>query len=273
MRGARTQPVLLSLIIAGLAAFGSPDAPAQSNELTLTPAAIISNAVGAEDVELSRFGSFVAIYDTIEGNSIRLFNASLEEQWRRRLPHYWAGSLDAGSIIQFAPDESFVLFPGARTENDICVCSVETGEPVAVLREHEEDVAAIALSPDGNLLVSASSNELLLWEREGDGFALLSSVRNYEPRVQSIEFLPGGEQVAMSTRGQTERALRLVDVSAGRVDEVFAHSFTDNNITHDIYQIAVSPDGASLAPGYSDSLLLVQLNCAASRLVQQLDDI
>ncbi|MFP4425592.1 MAG: hypothetical protein ACLFPP_03980 [Spirochaetaceae bacterium] len=236
---------------------------------------MLPDASHAEDVELSRFGSYVALYDATEGNSVRLFDSDLRELWRRRLSHYWAGSLDAGSVLQFSPDDSFIIFPGERNDNDICICDTETGEPIDVLRHHKGAVRAIALSPDGEWLASAGGrDELFLWVRRGESFVRAAGAREFERSVHSLEFLPdGGGFVISYRRDQNILGVSLFKITKEGFEERSTWEFQDNNISYQIHQIAVSPDGETLAAGYSDSLIFFSLSDGKLREEQRIEEI
>ncbi|MFW5689162.1 MAG: WD40 repeat domain-containing protein, partial [Spirochaetota bacterium] len=235
--------------------------------------AFIPTSFQARDVERSRFGSYVAIYHMAEGNSISLYDESLRQVWRTRLAHYWPASVEQGSVIQFAPDESYVLFPGFRSESDICVCDPRSGEPLEVLRGHEETVHVLALSTNGRLLLSASHDELILWERVAGRFVLRDAIRDFGPSVHSAEFLPDGRRVVISTTDDQERAVSVYEIGAQGLRSVFEHSLSDNNITHDIYQLAVSRSGSWFAAGYRESLMIFAVTGDEIRLDQTIEDI
>lgn len=265
----RTVATILFILFAG------SRLAAQSEAVSISPDRIVGDATYAGDVEVSRFGSYIALYDTTEGNSVRLFDSELRERWRRRLSHYWSGSLEAGSILQFSPDESFVLFPGERDDNDICLCDTETGQPIDVLRGHEDDVGGLALSPDGQWLVSiASRDELLLWRRTDSSFEPMKMVDGFERAVHAIEFLPDSTGVVLSyRREQSNVGISLFKIEEERLVERSQFEFEERNISHEIYQIAISPDGETLAAGHRDSLLFFDLGNSELGLVQRIEEI
>ncbi len=257
--------------------------------IEVSAGALVADASRVGDVEISRFGSYVAMYDTTEGNSVTVFDADLRELWRHRMSFYWAGSLEAGSVIQFAPDESYVIFPSARNDHDICICDLATGEPIEVLRGHENTPGALALSPDGRRLVSASYNEIVLWERDQSrleerdggrleerdqrGFVERHTITEFAPAVKAIEFLPGGDRFVASTTDSVVRSVSVYSVEQGHIERVLHYEFEDRNISNDIYQIAVNPNGDLVAAGYRDAILLFRLGDDALSLVQEIRDI
>ncbi len=257
-----------------LLACGCAAAIAQPGPIGMSPSEIVADSIDARDVEVSRFGTYIALYDTTEGNSVRLFDRELNQLWRHRLRLYWAGSLKQGSILQFAPDESYVLFPSFRTEEDVCVCDPETGEPIDVLRHHESSVEALALSPDGSRLITASHDEVVLWRRSGSSFDPIDTWRGYDPAVHSIEFLPDSTRFVMSTtRESVLRAVVLASTHGGSLSELGRYEFEDRNISNDIDQLAVSPDGETVAAGYRDTIVFLSPTDDELRLEQRIDDI
>ncbi len=267
--------LLATLVLSAVAPVAAGPAGTTAAPISMAPDLILPDASHAEDVELSRFGSYVAIYDATEGNSVRLFDSELRELWRRRLSHYWAGSLDAGSVLQFSPDESFILFPGERNDNDICVCDTETGEPIEVLRHHEGDVRALALSPDGERLASAGArDELFLWERRGMSFEPVARAQEFERAVQSLEFLPDGSGFVISyRRDQNIIGLSLFKITKDGFEERSTWEFEDNNISNEIYQIAISPAGETVAAGYRDSLIFLTVSEGKLREAERIEEI
>jgi hypothetical protein len=103
----RMRLVLILLACAGAAAHGEDFSAAQER--------FYSSATQAVDVELSRFGTYTALADRTEGNSVRVLDENWELLWRHRQQVYWAGTFKHPSILQFAPDESFLIFPAFRT--------------------------------------------------------------------------------------------------------------------------------------------------------------
>ncbi len=92
-----------------------------------------SDTAQSVDVAISRFGSYVAVADTTEGNSVRVLDENWELLWRHRQPVYWDGTFRHAPMLQFALDESFLVFPAFRTENDIALVNPKTGQPISVL--------------------------------------------------------------------------------------------------------------------------------------------
>jgi WD40 repeat protein/tetratricopeptide (TPR) repeat protein len=258
----RIRLVLIILACAGMAAYGEDFSAAQER--------FYSSATQAVDVELSRFGTYTALADRTEGNSVRVLDENWELLWRHRQQVYWAGTFKHPSILQFAPDESFLVFPAYRTENDIALVNPRTGDPIAVLADHSATVDCLGLSPDGARMVSSSYKEVFLWARDGAGFKVVDKLAGNEASVQSIAFSPDGVLAALSMYDQTKRRVAVFRVSGGKFEPVARVENEENNLGHEYGQAAFSPDGAWFAVGYSDTLKVFSRDGEKLRLAQTL---
>jgi len=261
--------VLFFAVLAGLAAQPFQSVPG------IVPDTFVADATQVRDVETSPFGSYVAIYDASDGNSIRLFDRDLSPLWRYRMRAYWSSTWDAGSVIQFAPDESFLVFPGYRSGNDVAICNPETGEALQIITDHQTDryVTAIALSPDGVRLVTTCGDEIFLYVRKNGLFQRAAEIRDFRPAVKSVGFLPDSRRLAISATLQQGRSVTVFDTTDETFTDVFEYRFQDGNISHDIYHLAISPDGEWIAGGYRDSLLVFRRNEDSYDLSERIDEI
>lgn len=256
----RLRLLLVVLACAGMAAYGEEFSAAQVR--------FYSSAARAVDVELSRFGTYTALADGTEGNSVRVLDENWELLWRHRQQVYWAGTFKHASILQFAPDESFLIFPAYRTENDIALVNPRTGDPISVLTDHTGTVDCMRLSPDGTRLVSSSYKEVFLWIREGTGFKVVDKLANNEASISSIAFSPDGALVALSEYEQTKRRIVLYQVSGNRFAPLAKFENEENNLGHEYGQAVFSPDGRWIAAGYADTLKVFQRAGETFRLAQ-----
>ena len=118
----RTRLFVVLLACVGMAAYGE--------DFNASQVRFYTSATRAVDVELSRYGTYTALADGTEGNSVRVLDENWDLLWRHRQQVYWAGTFKHPTILQFAPDESFLLFPAFRTENDIALVNPRTGDPI-----------------------------------------------------------------------------------------------------------------------------------------------
>jgi WD40 repeat protein len=158
-------------------------------------------------------------------------------------------TLEGGEVprsVVFTPDNAVVAEAGGnRDDFAIRVWEVATGAPIGILGGHTGFIAALAFSPDGQLLVSVSD----------DGTAKIWDWRNGD-QLKTLEFPGGVYSVLFSRDGQT--------LAIGGVDE------PENQILHaaiwtfavgsweprlkfyefwNVTSMAYSPDGGVLVGG------------------------
>lgn len=259
----RLNLILAGLLLAAAAAWSADLRAAQVR---------FSTSVQAVDVALSRFGTYTALADTTEGNSVRVLDENWELLWRHRQPLYWGGTFRHAPILQFAPDESFLVLPAFRTESDIALVNPRTGEPLTVLTGHTGTVDVLALSPDGTRMLSAAGQEVFLWKRQGIGFVISDKLAGFTGTVGSVAFTPDGAFVALAIYDDMTRRLALYKVD-DRLAKVAGSDNDERNLGREYSQICFSPDGRWLAAGYSDSLLVFERTASSLKLAKRIDGI
>jgi WD40 repeat protein len=136
-------------------------------------------------------------------------------------------------------------------------CDLETGKTKVINRPHKHQVEALALSPDGRLLLSGSLDRTVrLWEvltgQEIRTFA------KHQRAVGAVAFSPDG-RLAASGGGRLgypydvkdPARIRLWEVGSG--DEI--KTFTGHD--SDVVALAFSPDGTTLAAALQNTSILV----------------
>ncbi|KAF8534301.1 WD40-repeat-containing domain protein [Trichophaea hybrida] len=107
---------------------------------------------------------------------------------------------------------------------------------------HSESVSAVAYSPDGHLLASASGKIIRLWDPNTGG--LLGTLEGDSGHLCAVAFSPDGQLLASASLDNT---VRLWDPTTGGLQSTLeGHSDS-------VWGVAFSPDGQLLASASSDN--------------------
>jgi WD40 repeat protein len=143
---------------------------------------------------------------------------------------------DGGACLQITPDgKTAITGNGAGM---VHFWSLVDGKDIKK-RHFGKGIAALAISPDGELLAVSSSNSIHFWKwRDKEEPVQVAVGRT----VQSLAFSPDGSLLAEGPDGQTEIILRDV-----RTREVKTRLTDGEKNPMDVRSLAFSPDGQSLA--------------------------
>jgi WD40 repeat protein/beta-lactamase regulating signal transducer with metallopeptidase domain len=160
--------------------------------------------------------------------------------------------------VVFTPDGRSLISAG---NHEIAFWDPHTGEQRRALRGHTDRVHALAVSRDGQTLVSGSSDRLVkVWDAATGKERL--TLRGHESLVSAVAISPDGKIVATAS-GE----VRTWDISAGR-----EHVHMRRLGLHGrwAYGLAFSPDGRTLVSGSDDGKVNVW-DVATGRLVRSLE--
>jgi len=127
------------------------------------------------------------------------------------------------------------------------------------LSGHSDSVWSVALSPDGQTLVSGSQDQTIkVWHL--DTGKLLRTLAGHSQAVWSIALSPDGKTLAS---GSSDNTIKLWNLSSGKLLRTLAgHSQA-------VRAIALSPDGKTLASGSSDNTIKLW-NLSSGKLLRTL---
>ncbi len=149
-----------------------------------------------------------------------------------------------------------IVPPYAITGNSngsISVWNLATGGLRKTWKGHDSSINAIAVSPNGQILATASDDgSIKLWDLttaiNTDTLPLLHTLKEHSNAVLSVEFSPDGRKLAS---GSWDNMIMIWDTQTGELlNTLIGHSQM-------VSAIAISPDGTILASGSKDNTIKI----------------
>ena len=138
---------------------------------------------------------FYAKY-TPDGKKLVVVSGSIGMKvWDRSLGEFTAEAADFPLIgrLSFSPSGNEILASDRR--GGISSWSLATGQPSAVLAEHGIFAGGVAISPDGEMLLTGGFDNCVRWWRIGDRGGELAGESKFHGAVKWVSFSPDGAQL------------------------------------------------------------------------------
>ncbi|MHB8628813.1 MAG: WD40 repeat domain-containing protein [Aggregatilineales bacterium] len=165
---------------------------------------------------------------------------------------YNAASLtDAPRFISTTQDQLAVAFsPDGKTiasggyDDNVNLWDTTSGQPVGILKGHQESVRSVAFSKDGKVLASGSDDKTIrLWDPAAG--KMLQTLSGHTDYVESVTFSADGKTLASAS---DDGSVILWDVATGKQSQTLKASDSSGYM----YAAAFSPDSKLLASGGGD---------------------
>lgn len=146
--------------------------------------------------------------------------------------------LAAVNDLKFSPDGKTLAVSGGQpsARGDLRLFSTRDWKLVHALGGHADVVSAVAFSPDGLKLVSASFDKTVRLWSVADGKPL-HTFTGHSDFVYAVAFSPNGDWYATASKDRTGR---IVDAATGQ------SRFTFSGMENEVLAVAVRPDGAQV---------------------------
>jgi WD40 repeat protein len=114
-----------------------------------------------------------------------------------------------------------------------------TGQELTTINAHKEEVMALAFSPDGKTLASASQDKTVkLWNLSGNNLKEMATLGGYRSWVNALSFSPDGKLLATAS---SDNQVKLWEVATRK------ERANLKGLPYSVWGLAFSPDGKILA--------------------------
>lgn len=238
MSGIKNIPVflLLFLLINTLPVFS------QADSFSAVQSKIISLDAWANDVEFSPFSTYAAV--ATRDNHIRILNDRLKQIFIFRGNDNYSNS----SVLGFSQDEKYLVFLKYKSKTDIGIIDLDTMEIVQTLREHENQLSCLGMSPRGRFFATgAYDGEIKIWQRTPEGYELYQEIEIEGSSIGKLAFGPEGNTLAVVLSDDTADLYQFQGDLFKPFQKITPKQYHGN--TGYLYGFAFSSDGNWLAAG------------------------
>ena len=184
-------------------------------------------------------------------NTIRLWDVQTGE-----LKRHLKGHRDDVNAVIFSQNGE--ICASGSDDGTIRLWTVHTGEMLTILKgaaKFSEGISALAFSPNGSTLASATTDQIWLWDI--DAKQIIRILEGHTWYVSALAFSPDGKTIASAGRDWT---LRLWDANTGKLRKTFGEHPNSANT------VAFSPDGRTLASANRGLIRMWDTQSASLRL-------
>lgn len=167
---------------------------------------------------------------------------------------------DVANSVAFTPDGRFIA--AGMSYGVIRLWSTETWEQAQIFEGHRYAVRAIAISPDGETLVSVSSDQTLkVWNLTTGELQRTIALDQSDGIAQTLLISPDGQRLATATNRNT---IQLWDTQTGQLVRTMIDEAIDQRPG---MPLAFSPDGQTLATAAPDNRIQLWNARSGARII------
>ncbi|HEY9695604.1 MAG TPA: WD40 repeat domain-containing protein [Oculatellaceae cyanobacterium] len=127
----------------------------------------------------------------------------------------------------------------------IWIWNLKTGEVIPPLEDHSHWVLSIAISTDGQTLVSGSAdNTLKVWNLKTG--KIIHTLKGHSSWITAVAITPDGKSIVS---GSADKTIKIWDVNTGKLSKTLEKSQESASILC----LCISPDGKALASGSTNN--------------------
>ncbi len=181
------------------------------------------------------------ILDSEEQNNSELEFKSDIQRWRRvRLVYNLKEYESTVYSLIFSPNNRILISGGGINSPQMKFFSLETGKELTEIRAHQTGIFALAVSPDGNTLVSSGEDAgINFWDLHTGEF-----------KFKLIDHVSSVTSLAIAPNGQVLVSGSLDGIKVWRFDYSPQRPlYTLINRNNPVTSLAINPDGSLLASG------------------------